>query len=383
MSGEAPIITATIAFGMGIDKADIRRVIHYNLPKSLENYTQEIGRAGRDGNPANCELLACPDDLRILENFIYGDTPSPNAVRRGIDQILKAGDKFDLSLWELSGVNDIRPLVINTLLTYLELDGYIAATSPFYTTYKLKFLRLPDQVLLGYDEDQRDFLRKLFATGEEARLWTTIKIDDAAAELDTDRPHIVKALTQLETHGDLVLKPSGVRQGYRLLKHPEDFDALTERLQQLFLRREQQDLDRLQQVLAYAGTPDCYNQHLLKHFGEDMPQPCGHCHNCTTSPDLRPATLDLQPSEHSEFDLQQSEFDLLQSLLKEKHAPLRTPRQLSRFLCGLTSPATTRAWYKPAGARRKSRLTHHDAFGLLADHPFADILAHCESLVIP
>ncbi len=392
MSGESPIITATIAFGMGIDKADIRRVIHYNLPKSLENYTQEIGRAGRDGQPANCELLACPDDLRILENFIYGDTPSPNAVRRVIDQVLKAGDTFDLSLWELSGVNDIRPLVINTLLTYLELDGYIAATSPFYTTYKLKFLRLPDQVLLGYDEEQRDFLRKLFATGEEARLWTTIKIDEAAAELDTDRPHIVKVLSQLETHGDLVLKPSGVRQGYRLLKHPEDFDALTERLQQLFLRREQQDLARLQQVLAYAGTGDCYNQHLLKHFGEDMPQPCGHCANCVSgkksdSPhstlDVQRSAFDVLPTETHEFNLTESQFELIGSLLKEKHAPLRTPRQLSRFLCGLTSPATTRAWYKPAGARRKSRLTHHDAFGLLSDHSFADILAHCESLIIP
>jgi len=388
MSGEAPIITATIAFGMGIDKADIRRVIHYNLPKSLENYTQEIGRAGRDGRPANCELLACADDLRILENFIYGDTPSPQSVRRVLDQILKSGETFDLSLYELSGVNDIRPLVINTLLTYLELEGLIAATSPFYTTYKLKFLRTPDQVLLGYDEKRQQFLRALFACGKEARLWTTIKIDDAVATLETERTRIVKALSHLETHGDLVLQPSGVRQGYRLVKKPDDFNALTERLQELFLRREQQDLDRLQQVLAYAETRDCSNQHLLSHFGEEMEEPCGHCANCVSasSSPLPNSEIPLptsslptsQPPEMTEEDTA-----IIQSLLDEKIAPLRTPRQLTRFLCGLTSPATTRLWYTPIGKKRKARLTTHEAFGLLKDHPFGDSLAYCEILVIP
>ena len=75
MASAASIIVATIAFGMGVDKADIRYVYHYNLPKSPEGYSQEIGRAGRDGQPSHCEILFCPEDILSLENFAYGDTP--------------------------------------------------------------------------------------------------------------------------------------------------------------------------------------------------------------------------------------------------------------------------------------------------------------------
>lgn len=74
MQGNLACIVATIAFGMGIDKKDIRRVIHFDLPKSIENYSQEIGRSGRDGDPALCEVLANRDTIPVLENFIYGET---------------------------------------------------------------------------------------------------------------------------------------------------------------------------------------------------------------------------------------------------------------------------------------------------------------------
>src|ERR1700732_1083606 len=118
MNSTDAIVVATIAFGMGSDKSDIRYVYYYNLPKSLENYSQEIGRAGRDGKESICEMLACGSDVTVLENFTFGDTPEAASIGAIVDSILAKGNEFDISVYELSRTHDVRPLVVETLLTY-------------------------------------------------------------------------------------------------------------------------------------------------------------------------------------------------------------------------------------------------------------------------
>ncbi|MFT6179481.1 MAG: ATP-dependent DNA helicase RecQ [Akkermansiaceae bacterium] len=375
MAGEVPIICATIAFGMGIDKSNIRSIYHYNLPKSLENYTQEIGRAGRDGARAHCELLACRDDLRTLANFTYGDTPQPDALRAILRILLDQPGEFDVSTFELARFHDIRPLVINTLLTYLELEGFLKATAPFYSTYKLSFSRDLEHLLNGFDSKKKTFLRKLFASAKSSWKWQEINPEKSATEIGVSKKKIIEAIGQLEDLGDVSVKPSGVRQGYRLLKKPDDFNVLTARLVDLFQRREASDLDRLQQVVDHALSPTCLYASLLSHFGERMKK-CGHCSRCLG--DIPPAELPSSPIP----EISQEDLALVRQLVDQKHPGLRSPRQLARFLCGMTSPAITYLWYLPEGARRKQRLTSHDAYSLFQDHEFQDVLDHCQSIVI-
>jgi ATP-dependent DNA helicase RecQ len=362
MTGAARVIVATIAFGMGIDKADIRGVIHYNLPKSLENYSQEIGRAGRDGMPARCELLACGDDLIVLENFIHSDTPTPRALANLIDRVLRLGENFDVSLYDLTVSCDIRSAVVATLLAYLETEGILEATGSFYGSYRLKLLRGRDQVLAGLPAARKKFVATLLDHGKAGRDWLTFEPTVLAAELDVPRAKVVATLGAIEAAGEAALTARGLRHAYRLKKDPGDLRALATRHAEIFQRRESADLARLNQVLGISAHRGCLTDYLTRHFGEKLAAPCGHCDRCRGVP----PTVIKRPPPRRPSD---GEWQSLRDLVQENHSQLATPRQLARFLCGMTSPATTRA-----------RLTRHDAFGLLADLPFADVLAIAEAL---
>ena len=363
MASPTAVVVATIAFGMGIDKADIRYVFHYNLPKALENYAQEIGRAGRDGEPSVCELFAVPDDAVTLENFSYGDTPTSEAVRGFVHEVLSLGERFDVSRYRLSRKHDIRPLVVATLLTYLELQGVLAATSPFYDTYKFQPHRSSAEILGGFNADRAAFLGRVLGCAKKARTWFSIDLTASAERLGEPRTRLVSALEYLAQRGDLTLKVSGIRHGYRVVALPDDLDVLADELTRRFAHAETRDIERLGGVLALASQTECVVGGLLSYFGESLGQDCGHCDRCAGEP---VASL---PS-RSAWEPDEEVCGLVTDLRAEGHEVLSGSRQLARFLCGLSSPAVGRA-----------RLGRHRLFGRLRAMPFADVLAFVEGVV--
>ncbi len=365
MRGECEVIVATIAFGMGIDKADIRSVIHFNLPKTLENYQQEIGRAGRDGEPSLCELLACADDAVPLENFTLGDTPEPAAVEALVRRMLGAGEEFHVSRYDLSQETDIRPLVVETVITYLELEGLLRPTRVFYESTQVQFLKPESTILSGHTEERQRFLARLFEAGKRGPKYLTLEFEAAAQKLGEPRERVTKALAWLEESGAISQKPAGLRHGFRLCGKSAAAPDVAARLAELFAHREERDLQRMAGVLEFATAPGCITRRLLAYFGEALSEEnCGHCHFCRTGEPATRVPLPVSPA----APFTDADAEEIRELIFEEHAALASPRALTRYLCGLTSPATTRA-----------KLTRRPEFGRYAAVPFRTVLSQVEA----
>ena len=129
MDGTLPVVVATNAFGMGIDKADLRFVVHYDIPGSIEAYYQEVGRAGRDGNPATCLLLFNYADTFTQEFFIDGSYPPRDMIERVYEVICQVGtDEIEMTQRTLAaglGRTRSNEMAVSSCLKILEKAGHI------------------------------------------------------------------------------------------------------------------------------------------------------------------------------------------------------------------------------------------------------------------
>lgn len=362
MAGRLDCIVATIAFGMGIDKADIRRVIHYDLPKSIENYSQEIGRAGRDGLPSRCTVLASRAQLPVLENFVYGDTPDRDAIAYLLDIVRQSGAEWEFSLLRLSNETNIRQLPLKTLLVYLEMAGVIAPAYSYFAEYRFRFVLEKQAILARFNSERRQFLEQVFACAPQARTWCTMDFEALWQGYQGERQRAAAALDYLQQQGWIELESKQMTEVYRVLSQQIDTATLAEELHGLFEKKEQSELARLQALLAFFTSTTCLSHELVHYFADDAaPERCGHCSVCRGEiAVLPPLPSPGLPNEHG----LRAWCDPLIVLCHQRH-----PRILTRFLCGIATPLTTRLKARDLAG-----------FGQLANHPFAEVLAAVSAL---
>jgi ATP-dependent DNA helicase RecQ len=356
MTGEIPIVAATIAFGMGIDKADIRRVVHYDLPKSIEGYSQEIGRAGRDGGKARCEVLANRDGIGVLENFIYGDTPEKSAVGELVRMIRQCPRAtWEVRLYQLCFQLNIRPLPLKTLLVHLEMAGILEPRYSYFEELPFKFLVDREAIIRRFEGERREFLRRIFEHSRTAKIWTRPDIEAIVASYDTDKRRILLALEYLDEKGWIELQRQRSVEVYGILHRDFDIEEQTEGLYQIMKKREEYELERIRQMLDFFESDTCLSGRLSEYFGEQGVRACGHCSVCTRGKATLEVTVKRQPL--SAFDFGEITSELLRTADLD---PTRST--VTRFLCGISFPVAARlGLYQLAD------------FGVLGDYPYREV----------
>lgn len=358
LAGKIDCVVATIAFGMGIDKKNIRRVIHHDLPKSIENYSQEIGRSGRDGKIAFCEVLANRDNINVLENFIYGDTPQKQDIVKLLQKIITHREPvWEFKFLSLSYEVNIRLLPLKTLLVYLELEGIIHPKYTRFEEYMFKYQLEPDDIINKFAGERRTFVQEIFRHCERKKVWTYVDMNELLqGHNGAVRERVIAALDYFSEKGWIELQSKQAIEGYDILKRDFSTDEVAEKMYQLFARKEQHEIQRIHNLIDFFESSSCLSKRLARYFGEEVEKnKCGHCSSCKDGPAVIQHTTQLPPLETLDFHELTSQF---MNLAQEDASVLH----VTKFLCGISSPVYTKL---------KVRQLPH--FGVLEKYPFLSV----------
>ena len=344
MENQVEIVVATIAFGMGVDKADIRNVVHYTLASTVEEYSQQIGRAGRDGNPSNCMFYLCSKDFYIRENFARGDLPSYKPFRALIENIfsqdvvsLEPGATFKKNTNEQMKEFDIRQSPLSVIYATLEIHyNLIRAITPEYSLYSFETVDpISFKEMMGnMAASDRPEARAILDNAERKAKYTYVDVNAIVQKTAYRRADIIQILDHLDRDGIIRLTAKGIVPKFRVLQRlpstVEQLDDIATKMYKDLEQREKDALRRNQEVVGLITGERCFALALAQHFGMRLPdgkEKCGHCSFCDTGRRVEMPRRDKAPLDRNG----------IARVLRE--CPVRDdPRFLARVAFGIMSP---------------------------------------------
>ena len=290
-NGKHRIIAATNAFGMGIDKPDVRMVVHMDIPNSVEAYFQEAGRGGRDGQRSYAVLLVSPGDKRSISKRINDSFPKEEFIRSIYEKLgywheMAVGDgkgcTYAFSLGEFCQHFSLPVIPADSALRILTRMGYIEYTDEMEYSARLLFTASRDELYRLHQDSTTESIMNVIL-----RLYSGIFTDYAyideqliCSRAGTDRHTLYETLTGLQSQGIVRYVPerktpviTWTRQ--RVESEMLRFDPEVYRL------RKEEFKERIGAMTQYATRETgCRSAMLLEYFGEKQKKPCMHCDLC-------------------------------------------------------------------------------------------------------
>lgn len=299
------VMVSTSAFGMGIDKANVRMIIHMNLPENLERYYQEIGRAGRDNNPASAVLLkSVGDDATIKKNH-QKNTPSVDDVKIIYKKLcnyfqISYGQQSiklqPLNFSEFCQIYNFGKIKTYNTLKLLDQNGIIKFTTDFTNDLKLKII-VSGNIILEYckSNPNESILIKSILRTYEGIFERPVKVEIGAMSIQTqlNKTQIRSILVGLEKNNYIEIHNANA-DAEIIFTEPREDDKTINRISKIIENSNRIKTKNIEHVLDYSNNNDlCKVRQIINYFGEKIESDCGQCSVCVKSKQTFPSDVNI------------------------------------------------------------------------------------------